>query len=188
VLRSVCQQAQQWISKGFSPLRMAVNISGRQLRHKKFVEFVTQLLQEFKLEPEYLELELNEYIILDDEDKKIIQTLMRLHDLGVKIALDDFGTGFSSISYLKRFPIDRIKIDKSFIDKISINHEDAAIVKAIITLATTMHIEVVAEGVETLKQLQMLTDKEKIGVQGFYISHALPVEEVEKFLVLYQNG
>ncbi len=188
VLRTSCLQARTWLDKGFPNLRMAVNVSGRQLRNHKFIDLIRDLLQEYSLKPESLELELNENIIFHNDDKKIIQALERLHEMGVQIALDDFGTGFSSISYLKKIPIDRIKIDKSFIDKIHTNNDDAAIVKAIITLAMTLKIQVIAEGVETLKQLQTLTANEGVGVQGFYISQALPVEEVEKFLLLYQNA
>ena len=187
VLKSACSQLSAWMKKGLQPMRMAVNVAGRQLQQKNFVGLVEKTLHDFALKPDLLELEINEKVIIRQEDKQVIQTLNRLHAMGVKIALDDFGTGFTSIGNLKKLPIDTIKIDRTFINNISINQEDAAIVRALITLAHSLNLQVIAEGVETLKQLQSLSSKKSIGIQGFYISEALPVEELEKFLQLYQN-
>lgn len=187
VLRTACSQLSAWMKKGLQPMRMAVNVAGRQLQHANFAGRVGQILQEFDIKPEFLELEISEKVIIREEDRQAIETLRRLHEMGIKIALDDFGTGFTSIRSLKKLPIDTIKIDRGFINNININQEDAAIVKAIISLAHTLNLQVIAEGVESLKQLQSLTAKKSIGIQGFYISEALPVEELEKLLQSYRN-
>ncbi|RDI42715.1 putative bifunctional diguanylate cyclase/phosphodiesterase [Aquicella lusitana] len=188
VVKTACKQNKAWQKKGLPFIRVAVNVSGKQFQQNEFVEFVMQTLQKFQLKPQYLELELTENIIIHDDDEKIIHTIHRLKKLGVQIALDDFGTGYSSISYLKKIPIDRIKIDRTYIQNINANSDDAAIVRAIIALATTLNLEVLAEGVESLRQLEMLISQDCKEAQGFYFSKPLPAEEVEKFLIFYQNN
>lgn len=187
VLKTACTQIKTWHDKGLPPIRVAVNISARQFQSKDFVESVMHLLEEINLKPKYLELEITENIIIHDDDHTIIHTIHRLKKLGVQIALDDFGTGYSSISYLKKIPIDRIKIDRTYIKNINTNSDDAAIVRAIIALATSLNLQVLAEGVESLKQLKMLLSQECKEVQGFYFSEPLPAEETEKFLRFYQD-
>ena len=187
VLRTACQQSKLWRERGYPPIRIAVNISARQLfLQEDFVELILQTLQAVGMNPEHLELELSENIIIHDE--RIIETVHRLKKVGILIALDDFGTGYSSISHLKKIPIDRIKIDKTFIKDIHTNHGDAAIVQAIIALAASLNLRVVAEGVESLKQLQLLLSQECMEAQGFYFSEPLNAIEFDKFLAYsHQN-
>lgn len=186
VLKTACKQNKAWQEKGFVPVRMAVNISSRQFHQRDFVEMVVRVLNDVRLKPKYLELELTENIILHDADK-VIQQIQRLKNLGISIALDDFGTGYSSISYLKRIAVDRIKIDKSFIQNAHQDKNDLAIVRSIITLAEGLNVQVVAEGVETLKQLKPLLAYHCDEVQGFYFSVPLPADEIEKILFSFQE-
>lgn len=188
VIRTACHQIKAWHDRGLPTIRVAVNVSGRQFRHKDFVDFILKTLKEVDLKPHYLELEITENIIINDDEKRIIKSIHRLKKLGIQIALDDFGTGYSSISYLKKIPIDRIKIDKTFIENINTNNDDAAIVRAIIALANSLNLQVVAEGVESLKQLKMLLSQDCKEVQGFYFSEPLCALEVEKFLNFYQDN
>lgn len=185
-IKSACLQNKIWQDKGLPQIRMSVNVSGRQFRNKNFVEFIINTLNEINLKPKFLELEILENIILHD-NRQVIESIRRLKKLGVQIALDDFGTGYSSISHLKKIPIDRIKIDETYIRNINKNSDDAAIVKAIIALASSLNLQVLAEGVESLKQLKLLLAQECNEVQGFYFSEPLPAEETEKFLKLYQD-
>lgn len=186
-IKKACLQNKLWRDKGLPAIRIAVNVSGRQLQQRDFVEFIMNSLQEANVEAHYLELELTENIIIHDNNKKLISAIQRLKKLGVRLALDDFGTGYSSISHLKKIPIDRIKIDKTYIKNINVNNDDTAIVKAIISLAASLNIQVLAEGVESLKQLNTLLAHECQEAQGFYFSEPLPAEGVEKFLLFYQN-
>lgn len=181
VLREACKQNKKWQNKGLPPIRVAVNLSRKQLNRDNFVDQVAEILEETKLEPKYLELELTENIILHNEDK-VVEQIHRLKSLGVCIALDDFGSGYSSISHLKKIPVDRVKIDKSFIDDIYKNDKDLAIVKAIITLATGLKLQVIAEGVETLAQIKTLLSQDCGDLQGFYFSEAILPDEVEVFI------
>lgn len=186
VLETACEQNKQWQNKGLLPISMAVNVAGRQLTDK-FVQFVLQTLQKSGLAGDWLELELSENIIIQYDDNEFVQRIQKLKDYGIQIALDDYGTGHTSISYLKKIPLDKIKIDKTFIENINVNHVDLAIVKAVIEMANTLGIHVIAEGVESLVQLKALLFHEDIRLQGFYFSEPLPAEEVEKFLIQYQN-
>ena len=148
-----------------------------------FATFVIDTLRELKLEAKYLELELNENIIINDDDKHTIDTIKVLSNAGIQIALDDFGSGYSNISYLNKIPVNRIKIDKSYIDNINTNPNDAAMVKAIIDVAARLGMQVLAEGVESLIQLQLLTNIKGVESQGNYLSVPLPSDEMEKLLV-----
>lgn len=181
-LHTACQQMKSWQQKGYAPLRMAVNISDKQCRHRQFVDFVIQLLTTHELSPQVLELELSENIIISKNDDALIRDIQRLHDLGVLIALDDFGVGHIEPDHLGKIPVDRIKIDKSHIQKINENSRDAELVKSFILLAEQRNIPIVAEGVETLKQLQLLMTHECREIQGFYFAQPLPAEEAEVFL------
>jgi diguanylate cyclase (GGDEF)-like protein len=173
VLRRACRQACEWQRSGLAPIRVSVNLSVHQLRQGKLVSLVRQVLDETGLMPEYLELELTESQLLDSVEH-IISTFQQLRELGVKLAIDDFGTGYSSLSYLKRFPVDYVKIDQAFIRGLNDGTEDAAITRAIIAMAHSLELKVVAEGVENEQQLEFLKAHNCDEVQGYLISR--PVE------------
>ena len=173
VLRQACWQACEWQRQGLAPIRVSVNLSVYQLRQGKLVSLVRQVLDESGLEPHLLELELTESQLLDSVEH-IIATFQQLHELGVKLAIDDFGTGYSSLSYLKRFPVNYVKIDQTFIRGLREGSEDAAITRAIIVMAHSLDLQVVAEGVETREQLKFLREQGCDEVQGYLISR--PVE------------
>ena len=141
-----------WLDAGMSPLRMAVNLSAKQFRHADLAAVVNSALDESNLAPGYIELELTESAVMDDPEKSAA-TLQMLSAMGVHISIDDFGTGYSSLSYLRRFPLDKLKIDRSFIRDLMSNPDDVSIVNAIISLAHSLRLRVVAEGVETAEQL-----------------------------------
>ncbi|MHA6491855.1 EAL domain-containing protein [Pseudomonas borbori] len=173
VLRQACQQAYEWQQQGLAHIRVSVNLSVHQLRQGNLVSLVRQVLLETQLAPQFLELELTESQLLDNVEN-VISTFQQLRDLGVQLAIDDFGTGYSSLSYLKRFPVDYVKIDQSFIRDLSIKGEDAAITRAIIAMAHSLELKVVAEGVETQEQLDFLKAQHCDEVQGYLISPPVP--------------
>ena len=177
VLHHVCAQAAHWQRTGLPPVRVAVNLSGRQFRQENLVESVARALHESGLSPHLLELEITENFLLDNIQSAVI-TLNRLHDLHVQLAMDDFGTGYSSLSYLKRFPLNSLKIDQSFVRDITTDPDDAAIAEAIIALAKTLRLRVMAEGVETEEQLYFLRSRGCDQAQGFLINEALPADQV----------
>ncbi len=179
VLRTACAQNKAWQVHGYANLRMAVNISARQFREPNFIEMVEQILDETGLDPQWLELEITESIAMEKGDASV-EMLSRFKNLGVRISIDDFGTGFSSLNYLKRMPIDTLKIDQSFINDISTGENGEEVVTAIIQLAKNLHIKVIAEGVETNIQRTFLKDKQCNEMQGFLFSKAVTPEEVEK--------
>jgi diguanylate cyclase (GGDEF)-like protein len=181
VLREACRQARVWQDAGLPPMRIAVNISTVELRAKEFVANVRAILKETGLAPRYLELELTETFLLQDANCTV-EVLEALKSMGVQLALDDFGTGYSSLSYLKRFPIDTLKIDKSFVRDLATDLEDASIVSAVISMAKSLHMEVVAEGVETREQLAFLQRNNCPAGQGFYFSPAVAADELSKVL------
>jgi diguanylate cyclase (GGDEF)-like protein len=179
VLRSACRLAKQWLDEGL-PLRVAVNLSPRQLKEGSLDMKVGTILQETGLLSRYLELELTEGILMDtSEDLRTLLT--RIDRLGVRLAVDDFGTGYSSLRYLKHFPISQLKIDRSFVRNLPHSGEDAAICKAVVALAKILQMEVIAEGVETDQQLQFCRDIGCDLVQGYFISRPLPGEAVRDF-------
>ena len=184
VLREACRQACEWQRQGLAPLRVSVNLSVHQLRQGKLVSLVRQVLEESGLEPRYLELELTESQLLDSVEH-IISTFQQLRELGVKLAIDDFGTGYSSLSYLKRFPVDYVKIDQAFIRGLGDGTEDAAITQAIIAMAHSLGLKVVAEGVENQVQLDFLKANGCDEVQGYLISRPL---EAGALAVLLTQG
>jgi diguanylate cyclase (GGDEF)-like protein/PAS domain S-box-containing protein len=177
VLRTACAQLRAWQDTGVAITRVAVNISVRQFMQPGFLRLVKQVLEETGLDPESLELEITESLLMRDADGAI-HILRGLKELGVMLAIDDFGTGYSSLSYLKRFPIDRLKVDKTFVQDITTNIEDAAITKAVIAMANTMDLRVIAEGVETEDQLIYLTEKKCHEIQGYFLSKPVPAHEV----------
>jgi diguanylate cyclase len=182
VLRKACSQASQWISQGISFGRVAINISATQLLHKDFASRLKEILAETGLAPHLLELELTETTLISDESC-VLDVLITLKQIGIQLAIDDFGMGYSSLSRLKNFPIDRLKIDRSFIGGIGQDH--AAIAIAIIAMAESMAMKVTAEGVETNDQLAFLKSKRCNEVQGDLLSKPLPSTEVEAFLRMH---
>ncbi|WP_122667150.1 EAL domain-containing protein [Pseudomonas viridiflava] len=181
VLREACRQACEWQSQGLEPIRVSVNLSVHQLRQGKLVSLVRQVLEETGLAPHWLELELTESQLLDNVEH-IITTFQQLRELGVKLAIDDFGTGYSSLSYLKRFPVDYVKIDQAFIRGLGEGTEDAAITRAIIDMAHSLGLKVVAEGVETQTQLDFLRGNGCDEVQGYLISRPIEAEILAEVL------
>ncbi|HET7775229.1 MAG TPA: EAL domain-containing protein [Azospira sp.] len=181
VLVAACRQLKTWLVAGLPPLRMAVNLSTRQLRHQEFPQRVAAILEETSVPAVLLELEITESGVMEHPEEAI-QTLHALNDMGVTLAIDDFGTGYSSLSYLKLFPIDRLKIDRSFVRDIERDPDDAAIARGTIALAHSLGLEVVAEGVETAAQLDMLATDGCDEVQGYFFSRPLPVEAATAFL------
>lgn len=182
VLKNACRQMKDWHDQGFQRVPVAVNLSVRQFVEYDLVGVVDQVLQETGLEPGYLELEITESILMEDT-KSISETLRRLDDMGVKIAMDDFGMKYSSLNYLKQIPLHRLKIDMSFVQGITVNRKDEIIIDGIITLAKNLGIDVLAEGVETLPQLDFLKNARCFIVQGFYLYKPMTVEKVSETLV-----
>lgn len=171
-LREACRQAFAWQAVGLRPLRVAVNLSAQQFRQKNLLEVVHSALSDARLEPKYLELELTESAVMQDAEKSI-EVLRQLSEVGVRISVDDFGTGYSSLSYLRRLPLDRLKIDRAFIRDVASSRDDAAIVRAIVSLAHHLHLKVIAEGVETPDQLAFLNELGCDQYQGYH--HSAPV-------------
>jgi len=178
VFDTALTQAKRWREAGFAPLRMSVNVSARQLRDSRIIEELTPLLDRHGVKPGQLEIELTESSVMERPDQAAI-LLARLKGLGISLAIDDFGTGHSSLAYLKRFPLDRLKIDRSFVADIEDDSNDAAIVSAAISLAHNLGLQVVAEGVETAEQAVMLKHLGCDELQGFHFSRPLPVDEIE---------
>lgn len=180
VLREACRQVAEWHEAGFK-LNLAVNLSARQFRQENLIGTIQQVLTETPLVPEYLELELTESYIMDNPEAAI-KILRELSDTGVQLSVDDFGTGYSSLSYLKRFPIDTLKIDQSFVQEVASDSDSAAIVTAIIAMAGSLKLQVVAEGVETVAQSQFLTGHGCTRMQGYLFSRPLPALALTQLL------
>ncbi|ABA89803.1 response receiver sensor diguanylate cyclase/phosphodiesterase, PAS domain-containing [Syntrophotalea carbinolica DSM 2380] len=181
VLESACRQAKAWHRAGFPSLRMAVNISARQFKQAGFIDRLDAIIQRSGINPELLEMELTESLIMEKSDETLM-TLVDIKSRGIKLAIDDFGTGYSMLSYLKHFPIDRIKVDRSFVRDIPENTDDAAITEAIIAMAHSLKIEVIAEGIETREQLAFLKDRACEEGQGYYFGRPVPVETAAEIL------
>jgi diguanylate cyclase (GGDEF)-like protein/PAS domain S-box-containing protein len=181
VLRAACQQNRRWQRAGFGPLRVAVNLSARQFAEPDLVATVAQVLDETGLPANSLEIELTESMMVDDVEAAI-QTMLCLKRMGVKLSIDDFGTGYSSLSYLKRLPVDVLKIDRSFVQDIAGSADGAALVEAIVSLAHGLRMGVIAEGVETLEQLDCLRGCGCDEVQGYIYGRPQPVEALEPLL------
>jgi len=176
MLRSACQQLKSWHELGYSELCIAINVSSCQLDHYDLLALVREVLAETKIPPSCLELEITETLVMSDIEANII-VLQTLQDLGVKLSLDDFGTGYSSLSYLKSLPIDILKIDKSFIKDITTKKNSIEIVNAIIALAKSLGLSIIAEGVEKQEQLAILQEKHCDLIQGYLFSKPIPEQE-----------
>jgi diguanylate cyclase (GGDEF)-like protein/PAS domain S-box-containing protein len=181
VLRSACAQNKAWQDAGLPPVRIAVNLSVRQLKQKNLVAKIAEILAETGLDPQWLELELTESVIMQNAEDSV-QQLHEIKSLGITLAIDDFGTGYSSLSYLKRFPIDKVKIDQSFVQGVCNNLDDAAISRAIIALAASLNLRVTAEGVETPDQLSFLREHQCCDAQGYLFSRPIPADAMTQML------
>ncbi|MGY0375145.1 ABC transporter substrate binding protein [Clostridium sp. JNZ J1-5] len=181
VLKEACLKNVEWLDGGFSPITICVNVSVVQIQQEGFLDSVKDILEETKLPPEYLELEITESILM----KYVKQNLLILDELkalGIKIALDDFGTGYSSLSYLRILPINKLKLDKSFIDEIHLSESNKSIVEGLIELAHKIGITVIAEGVEIKDQYSVLRDINCDEIQGYYFSRPISADEFERFI------
>jgi diguanylate cyclase (GGDEF)-like protein/PAS domain S-box-containing protein len=185
VLREACRQAREWQSMGLPRRRMAVNLSARQFSDRGFLDMVTRVLAETALDPACLELEITESQVMR-QTEGMIMLLNKLSEMGVQLAIDDFGTGYSSLSYLKRLPIQKLKIDQSFVRDITVDPNDTAIVVAIINMAKSLDLDTIAEGVETAGQLALLRSKGCHVGQGYYFS--APVRAEVLYPLLKQNN
>ena len=185
VMRQACRQNRAWQDAGYEPMPIAVNVSAVQFREKNFLRMVERVLDEAGLDPRYLELELTESVTMQDLERTI-PLLKSLKRMGVGLSIDDFGTGYSSLSYLKRFPIDTLKIDRSFVQDIGSGKDDAAIILAIISMAKSLKQRVIAEGVETKAQFEFLRDHGCDEIQGYYFSGPLAAGEFEQRILQRQ--
>lgn len=186
VLRTACQQNKKWQEQGLPKIRMGVNLSLRQFHNNDLLNLVESVLKETKLAPQYLELEITETIAMK-EKSYIINTLNAFRQIGVSIAIDDFGTEYSSLSYLKHLPVDRLKVAMQFIRGIGIDHKDEALAKGIIVLAKSIGMNVIAEGVETKEQLEFLKNHNCDEIQGYYFFKPLAEAEMTKLLITYNK-
>jgi predicted signal transduction protein with EAL and GGDEF domain len=181
VLREACRQNKAWQLAGLPHIDIAVNLSAKQFDHNQIARLTAEVLNESGLDAQYLELEVTESIIMQNVEQAI-SVMNTLKTIGVKLSIDDFGTGYSSLSYLKRFPLDKLKIDQSFVRDIEVNADDAAIVTAIIGLAKSLNLRVIAEGVEKKLQLDFLRSGDCDEMQGYYFSKPVPPAEFEALL------
>jgi EAL domain-containing protein (putative c-di-GMP-specific phosphodiesterase class I) len=181
VLREAVQQAKKWMDAGQLPLIMAVNLSATQFRHPDLPDMVTRILDEVGLAAEFLELELTEGVAMNDP-QDAIAVMDRLHALGIRMSIDDFGTGYSSLSYLKKFKVYKLKIDQSFVRDINTDPEDKAIVSAVISMARSLGLQTIAEGVETKEQISYLREQGCNEVQGYFYSKPVTAEQFEQYI------
>lgn len=181
VLRTACRQIKDWHDAGLPRVPVSVNLSPRQFLKKELAESIRRILEEAGLEPEWLELEITESVLMQNSETNIA-VLREFKKMGIRISIDDFGTGYSSLGYLKRFPIDCLKIDQSFVRDMTTNREDAAIATAIISLAHNLDMKVIAEGIETEEQALFLRSQRCNAMQGYLFSPPLPTEQCESLL------
>jgi EAL domain-containing protein (putative c-di-GMP-specific phosphodiesterase class I) len=180
-LRAACTELKRWHDEGLPGLRLAVNLSSRQFRHKRLVNNIARIIEETGFDARCLEFEITESVLMG-VDIQVSEVLARIKEMGISISIDDFGTGYSSLSYLKRFPIDTLKIDRSFVRDIPADLEDVAIVRAIIAMARSLRMRTVAEGVEQEEQMRFLRAEGCEEMQGFLYSRPLPGDEVLRLL------
>ena len=187
VLREACRQARAWIDEGRRPMAVAVNISAVEFRDPRFLENVRAVLDDSRLDPRYLELELTESSLIQHAESTTL-ALQALKDMGVQVAIDDFGTGYSALSYLRQFPINVLKIDQSFVHEISADPVGTFIVSAVISMGKSLGHRVIAEGVETGEQLAFLQAQRCGEGQGYYFSRPLIAEQFVRLLETGQPG
>jgi len=184
VINAAAQQIIEWRDSYHATIGVSINVSGRQFKDPQFVQHITDVTNALGNQKDLLEIEITESVLLDDLEQNI-EKLHAIRSLGIKIAIDDFGTGYSSLNYLKRFPVDILKIDRSFLVEIPDNQQDRAIVNTIIELCRHLKIDIVAEGIETEQQLQFLVQHHCDFVQGFLLSRPLPIPELEQWIQLH---
>ena len=182
VLTEACHQQLRWTEMGYGQLHISVNMSSRQFRQEDLASRIAAIMETSGVDPHRITLELTESMVMQDVGSALT-TLRALKNLGLTISLDDFGTGYSSLSYLRRFPIDELKIDKSFINDIHVNPDDAAIASAIIAMGLSLGLKVVAEGVEKAEQVHILRSMQCTEVQGYYFARPMNVSHFEKYLI-----
>ncbi len=182
VIETACLQLQAWINAGMEPMLISVNVSAKQFRDRNFAAVVASVLERTGLEPRYLELELTESMLVDNIEKAM-EIMQQLKKLGVVLSIDDFGSGYSSLSYLKKLPVDFLKIDRSFVTDIENNESDLAIISAVTDVANSLGMKVVVEGVELDEQYEILKEKGCHMMQGYLFSHPLKAEDFEKIIL-----
>jgi diguanylate cyclase (GGDEF)-like protein len=187
VLRTACAQNRAWQEAGLKPMRVAVNVSAKQFRQTRLLEFVRSVLEETGLDARYLEIELTESTVMSNAEESV-RLLKSLSDMGVHIAIDDFGTGYSSLAYLKRLPLNVLKVDRSFVTDLARSPDDASIVQAVISMAHSLRLKVIAEGVETREQLDLLKALGCDQFQGFYYSTAVDAAGAARFMALLERA
>ena len=185
-LRTACAQNKAWQDMGYDPLVMSINLSARQFREKNLVGRIVSVLDETGLEARYLDLEITESLLMNNTDSTVA-VLERLHQLGLGLSIDDFGTGYSSLAYLKRFQVQSLKIDQSFVRNLTTDADDAAIVTAVVAMAKSLKLKVIAEGVETREQLAFLARLRCDEYQGYYLSKPVPADSFIKFLEQFRH-
>ncbi|HYH43763.1 MAG TPA: EAL domain-containing protein, partial [Burkholderiales bacterium] len=181
VLSEACRQVAVWGKGGGEPVSIAINLSARQFASRNLGDVIKRVLDRHGADPRHIELELTESLLMVNTEEAV-RTLAYLKSLGLKLSIDDFGTGYSSLSYLKRFPIDALKIDRSFIDEITTDDDDATITRAVIGMAHNLGLKVVAEGVETEAQLSFLAANGCDEAQGYYFARPQPAPELASWL------
>ena len=182
VLNTACQQTEQWIQQGLAPITIAVNLSGYKLASQNLIQTIENTLAQTNFDASHIEIEITENVLMQDTEA-IVSTLNSIKDLNLRIALDDFGTGYSSLSYLTAFPVDTIKIDRSFVMDCTSNKNNLVIIKAIIAMGHSLGKKIVAEGIETEEQYHFLKESGCDEAQGYYFKHPIPPQEFAKFLV-----
>ncbi|WP_434561493.1 EAL domain-containing protein [Pseudomonas sp. Z4-20] len=186
VLQEACQQACRWQAEGMRPLYLSVNVSAIDFRQRGFVDGIARTLKETGLDPTQLELEITESVLMQNIDTTVA-TLKAIKQLGVRLAIDDFGTGYSSLSYLQKFPVDVLKIDQSFVGDLSIDSNDAKLVSTIISLGRSLHLHIIAEGVETREQLEFLKRHQCEEAQGYYFSKAVEPQAFSQWMAEWEQ-
>ncbi|MFP4653716.1 MAG: EAL domain-containing protein, partial [Phormidium sp.] len=179
VLYEACRQIRRWQEQGFPLVPVAVNLSARQFLQTNLVQTVRQVLETTQVSPEYLEVEITETVAI--QNVALTQVILQqLREMGVRIALDDFGMGYSSLAYLKNFPLNALKIDRSFVRDVTTQSKDRAIASVIVALGRGLGMKIVAEGVETVEQMQLLSELDCDEIQGYWLSPARPGEALEE--------
>jgi len=187
ILLEACLQLKKWQDQyqTDTPLHMSVNVSSRQFMHAGFIDKIAALLEEVKIKRGCVAIEVTESIIMDDIEKAV-ETMSSLKDLGVHVHIDDFGVGYSSLSYLHSFPVSALKVDRSFVSNLHVGAENREIIKTIVSLAKALNLKVIAEGVETLKQLSEMRDLNCLYAQGYLFSKPMRAEEVGEWMKQFE--
>ncbi len=181
VMKSAMKQFSIWFKDGLNPGKLSLNLAMKQLNEKNFIKTLLNIMHSYNFQPEWLELEVTEGQIMKNPDDAILK-LRKISEIGIEIAIDDFGTGYSSLAYLKKIPLDKLKIDQSFVRDIPNNEDDMAITKAIIALGKSLNLKLIAEGVETKEQKEFLEDNGCVNIQGYFYSRALPIDQITQML------